>query len=531
LALGTGFTYQGQLKSGSAAVNGACDLAFRLYDDPSTGNQIGSAITQTIPLTGGLFTTALDFGAGAFNGDGRWLDMQVCCPACSGGFTALNQRQALTAAPYALFAAAPWVAGVSNTLSYNAGKVGIGAANPAMALSVIGAIALNDNTRAIWNISANVGQSGGRGVDGNSAFFYNTDNPSFWSGVLVGENADGGFVEAGSQHFGGDWVDQNLLLQNEGGNVGIGTTAPTEKLSVDGIVSTTSGFRFPDGTFQTTAARKGQNVKGVAKSSRDYTTVGAALTSIADNSTANHYLIYVAPGTYTETVTMKPYVDIEGAGELTTKITWVGSVSNTTGTVVGASNVELRFLTVENMGGNTKAIAIYNSSASPRLTHVMATASGAMQIQRIYNDSSSPAMTNVMVSASGASSTNFGVENDSGSSPAITNGMVSASGGTNNYGVYYVVGSATINFSAISAGGGTNNYGIYNFAFTSTNYTVTVNNSLVNGSSNSIYNDSHFTTRVGASQLSGGPVAANGGTLTCAGVYDENYAFFASACP
>lgn len=34
---------------------------------------------------------------------------------------------------------------------------------------------------------------------------------------------------------------------------------------------------------------------------------------------------------------------------------------------------------------------------------------------------------------------------------------------------------------------------------------------------------------VGASQLAGGPV--NAGDPTCAGVYDENYAFFASTCP
>jgi hypothetical protein len=39
------------------------------------------------------------------------------------------------------------------------------------------------------------------------------------------------------------------------GNVGIGTTSFTEKLSVAGIVeSTVGGIRFPDGTVQTTAA-------------------------------------------------------------------------------------------------------------------------------------------------------------------------------------------------------------------------------------------------------------------------------------
>ena len=57
------------------------------------------------------------------------------------------------------------------------------------------------------------------------------------------------------------------------------------------------------------------------------------------------------PGVYSEQVTMKPYVDIEGSGELTTKITYTGSGSPNTGTVLGASNAELRFLSVENTGG------------------------------------------------------------------------------------------------------------------------------------------------------------------------------------
>lgn len=38
-------------------------------------------------------------------------------------------------------------------------------------------------------------------------------------------------------------------------------------------------------------------------------------------------------------------------------------------------------------------------------------------------------------------------------------------------------------------------------------------------------------TLVGASQLSGGPVFTVVGTMNCAGVYDEAYAFFASSCP
>jgi len=88
--------------------------------------------------------------------------------------------------------------------------------------------------------------------------------------------------------------------------------------------------------------------------------------------------------------------------------------------------------------------------------------------------------------------------------------------------VFNYSSSPTIQNSTISASGGTNNYGIYNFASSGV-YTVTVNNSQITGSTNTIRNTSQFTTRVGASKLDGGAVNVNGGTVTCIGAYDENY--------
>ncbi len=106
---GSAFTYQGRLTSGGAPVNGQCDFQFSLFDAASAGTQIGS--TQTagdISVMNGLFTVAINFGGGAFNGAARWLEIGVRCPAGSGSYTTLSPRQTLTAAPYALALPGLW---------------------------------------------------------------------------------------------------------------------------------------------------------------------------------------------------------------------------------------------------------------------------------------------------------------------------------------------------------------------------------------------------------------------------------------
>ena len=113
--LGAGFTYQGHLKDGGAPVTGACDFQFALWDAESGGSQVGPTLTVAdTAVTGGRFTTQLDFGGTAFNGDARWLAIAARCPAGSGSYTPLTPRQPLTTAPYALYTLhAPW-AGITD---------------------------------------------------------------------------------------------------------------------------------------------------------------------------------------------------------------------------------------------------------------------------------------------------------------------------------------------------------------------------------------------------------------------------------
>ena len=102
--LGTAFTYQGQLKSEGQPYTGTCDFQFGLYNVPTGGMSLGDLILPSVPLTEGYFTVQLDFGADAFTGEERWLDISMRCPAGTGDYTQLQPRQELTAAPYALYA-------------------------------------------------------------------------------------------------------------------------------------------------------------------------------------------------------------------------------------------------------------------------------------------------------------------------------------------------------------------------------------------------------------------------------------------
>jgi len=107
--LDTAFTYQGQLKDGGSPANGLHDLRFRLYDAAVGGTQVGPTLcVDNVSVTDGLFTVSLDFGA-QFAGEERFLEIDVRADTgldCSNpaGFVLLTPRQALTAAPNALFA-------------------------------------------------------------------------------------------------------------------------------------------------------------------------------------------------------------------------------------------------------------------------------------------------------------------------------------------------------------------------------------------------------------------------------------------
>ncbi len=92
----TAFNYQGRLLEAGVPANGTFNVDFSLWDDPVAGSQIGSTIIfNSLPISDGLFTVELDFGASAFDNTSRWIEIAV------NGST-LNPRQLISRSPYSI---------------------------------------------------------------------------------------------------------------------------------------------------------------------------------------------------------------------------------------------------------------------------------------------------------------------------------------------------------------------------------------------------------------------------------------------
>jgi hypothetical protein len=102
--LGTAFNYQGRLEqNGLPASNWVYSFRFALYDAASGGNFLGTNLLA-VPVTNGLFNSTLDYGANAFTGDARWLEIGVSPDrvSISPAYTTLTPRTRLAPTPYAL---------------------------------------------------------------------------------------------------------------------------------------------------------------------------------------------------------------------------------------------------------------------------------------------------------------------------------------------------------------------------------------------------------------------------------------------
>lgn len=261
--LGSAFTYQGRLGQSGAPANGSFPMAFTLWDAAAAGTQVGPTLTfngqggnpPTVVVLNGVFTVALDFGAGAFGPSARWLEITV------NGVT-LAPRQAVQSAPTATFSMAPW-ATQGTKISYSGGNVGIGTTQPSTALEVarangdteIGIVGGDGGRR--WTLQSSAGgeeflsgtfqiidRTAGAArmlIDSSGKVGIGTTDPFSMLSVAGGADVSGDFSVGGKSVLWGDVLTYHKLTVLD--SIGVNTFfAPQARLQVVGDVRVDSGF-------------------------------------------------------------------------------------------------------------------------------------------------------------------------------------------------------------------------------------------------------------------------------------------------
>ena len=96
----TAFSYQGRLSEAGNPVTGTRFFRFTLFDENGAAIP-GATVEQSVTVTNGVFNTSLDFGADAFPGAARTLEIAVKINA-GDAYTVLNPRQTILSAPYSI---------------------------------------------------------------------------------------------------------------------------------------------------------------------------------------------------------------------------------------------------------------------------------------------------------------------------------------------------------------------------------------------------------------------------------------------
>lgn len=347
--LETTFTYQGALEVDGAPASGLFDLEFGLFDALESGSPVGDVlVVEDVLVEQGIFSVELDFGGTPFAGDQLWLEIAVREGASSGSFTGLLPRQKITATPYALYAER--IAGDSVT--------------------------------------------GAEIADGSIM------------AADIGPNA------VGSSEIANNSVGSAQIRDGQVQRRVSGTCAPGSQI----VAIRQNGTVECDGTSSYAG------VIHVAKDGGDFTSVAEALDAIGTDprypaaSEVDRYLIQVAPGVYEHgPLTMKPYVDIQGSGQGVTVLRSTGgaaSLSPDAATLVGASNAELRDITIEiDAAGAGLAVQAIYTTAATTFRNVTANARGGSEARGIVVRGGGVAtLVDVIASVSGAADLSIGVD-------------------------------------------------------------------------------------------------------------------------
>lgn len=199
------------------------------------------------------------------------------------------------------------------------------------------------------------------------------------------------------------------------------------------------------------------------------------------------------------------------------------------GIFVDLSTLTLKNLNVSSIGG-TLGMAVHAQASTLSIEDSTITASGAPSSIAADSSNSLIFLKNLNLKANGGANSNYCLQTSNASTANVFNSTCTASGNGTNMVLSNNNSSIILTNVAMEAKEGTYNHGVWNYSDSGLQ-TIKVNHSVIKASGYTIYNGTNCSTYVGNSQLDGG-ASANSGILVCAGVYDENYAFYAGPnCP
>lgn len=224
-------TYQGRLLDDSSVADGLYDLRFSAYNEEGDVNALTVAGAQDVDVIDGYFTVQLGLDGVEFNGDGiHWLEIAVrdANSTDPGDYVTLSPRQQLTPTPYAVYAEnagvdSDWMVAGDNMYSIPSGRVGIGTMSPSSKLHIE-----DDSTNDVKVTINNLDDAGSeRLYFGSDAGIIawgssNTTYPGKWRFFNNRTSGDYDWITSGSIR---------MALANNG-NLGIGTTSPESKLHI-----------------------------------------------------------------------------------------------------------------------------------------------------------------------------------------------------------------------------------------------------------------------------------------------------------
>lgn len=170
--------YQGYLTDNTGApIDGVVDITFRIYDDPTAGNLLWDEVHASVSVEDGIFNVLLGgslsnpdpLNPGDFNGDIRYLEMQVA-PGLP-----MTPRKEMVSVPYAFRAqtADQVINGDSDwdywtnpghMFSIPTGNIGIGTATPEAPLHVENLTLAAEETAVQVDFNSAVVQATARGI-------------------------------------------------------------------------------------------------------------------------------------------------------------------------------------------------------------------------------------------------------------------------------------------------------------------------------------------------------------------------------